>query len=75
MGNVVDDGILLHCTMVWIRIFFVVQSKMYQFPPRPTGLRKHCSEHNHEKQPQLLSTAHQDIAINQKIAGKFLAHV
>ncbi len=48
---------------------------MYQFPLRPMGLMKHGSECNHEQRPQSPSTAHQDITINQKIAGKFLAHV
>ncbi len=30
---------------------------------------------HHEKQPQLPSTGHQDITINQKIAGKMLKHI
>ncbi len=35
-GKVVDDGISLHCTMVWLS-FFCGWSKKYQFLPRPTG--------------------------------------
>jgi hypothetical protein len=57
------------------KIFLCGWSKMYQFPHRPMGLTKHGSERNHEKQPQLPSTAHPDISINKKIAEKFLAHV
>ena len=73
-GKVVDDGIQLHHTMVWLR-FFCGWMKKYQFLPRPTGQREHGSEYNHEKRPQLLIAALQDNAIAQKIAGKFPIHV
>jgi hypothetical protein len=66
VGKVVDGGILPCCTMVWLRIFVCGWSKIYQFSPRPTGLRRHGSEFNHEKQPQLPSMAHQNITINNK---------
>ncbi len=46
-------------------------SSKYQFLPRPTGQREHGSDSNHKKRPQLLSTALQDSAIIQKIAGIF----
>ena len=75
-GNLDDGVILLCCTMVWIRFnFFVVEAKMYQFPPRPMGLRKHGSECNHERQPQLPCISHKDITINEKKAGEFLVNV
>jgi hypothetical protein len=56
-------------------VFLCGLNKMYQFLPRPAGPRKHCSERNHKKRLQLPSMAQQDITINQKIAGKFLAGV
>jgi hypothetical protein len=36
-GNVVDDGVLIHCTMVWIRIFFVAEAKCTSSHPDLQG--------------------------------------
>ena len=74
-GKVVDDGISLHRTMVWLRFFLWLEQKVPVPTQTSTGQREHGSECNHEKQLQLLSSALQDSAIILKIAGQFPVYV
>jgi hypothetical protein len=71
VGNAVDDGILLICTMVRIRIF----SWLKQNVPVPTQTYTYGAKEIwfREKRSQSPSMAHQDKTINQKIAGTFHA--
>ncbi len=74
-GNVVDDGVLLCCTMVWIWIFLWLKQHVL-VPTQTYGAKETWFRLQPFKATAVApSIAHQDITINQKIDGKFLASV